>query len=141
MSSVGLVIAKSREKPRQMIAEVLSYRFPSGNASLTCHGSPDQKYDDGSDRSADQASAFVCSIPTHCLTKIRGDESTNDSQNGGEDKTLWLVSSGGNQLCDNTGDKADKDSPQNAHVRLHGLKPNLNVKSKQSVPEPKRSYS
>src|SRR6266850_5147019 len=72
----------------------------------------DHRADDG----ADEASALSRVIPPDGLPEVGGNKCANDSQDGGEDKSLRLVVARHDKLGDNAGDEANDDRPDNAHI-------------------------
>src|SRR3954468_2880710 len=87
-------------------------------AALAHDKAVEEEKDHRADDAADEASAISRVIPADGLPEVGGNECANDSQDGGEDKSLWLVLAGHNKLCDNAGDEANDDRPDNAHIAL-----------------------
>src|SRR6187397_543177 len=85
------------------------------------HHPTDDQHDDRPYDGADEARAFVRTIPAHGLTEPCRDERADDAEDGGEDETGGLVASRHDELRDHARDKADDDGPEDAHVDLRSV--------------------
>src|SRR5258705_6744061 len=76
----------------------------------------EEEKDHRADDAADEASALSRVIPPDGLPEVGGNKCANDSQDGGEDKSLRLVVARHDKLGDNAGDEANDDRPDNTHI-------------------------
>src|SRR3954471_17001773 len=79
---------------------------------------PDDKDDHGADDGADQPRTFTGLVPANRLPKVGGDEGAHDPQDGGQDEAGRFIRPGMEKLGNNSGNEADDDSPDDAHVWL-----------------------
>ena len=79
---------------------------------------PDHQHDDRADHGADETGAFAGLVPAERLPEIGRDEGPDDAEDGGEDEARRLVRAGMQQLCNDAGEKADHDQPNDAHPSL-----------------------
>src|SRR5262249_26301075 len=78
----------------------------------------EKEEDHRADEPADEARAHSGAIPPDGLTEIRRDERADDTQDGCEDESLGFIVAGHHELGDDSGEEANNDRPDNAHIVL-----------------------
>ena len=79
---------------------------------------PDEKHNDCADYRADKPSALARPIPPKRLTKVGGDDRTNNPENRRENEPLRFIRTRHDELSDNAGDEADDDGPDKSQFGL-----------------------
>jgi hypothetical protein len=79
---------------------------------------PREEHDHRTHRSADEAHPLVQTIPAQLLAQVGRNEGPSDPQQRPEDKTRRVAGPGKQVACDDPGDKADKDDPEDVYGRV-----------------------
>ena len=80
---------------------------------------PDEEHDERTNDSADQAGALIGPVPADRLPDQCRDERAGNAEEGGENKSRWVVWSRRQKARDDSGDKADDDHPEYSHSDPH----------------------
>src|SRR6516165_9850318 len=76
----------------------------------------DKEYDYRADHTTKEAGRFSSLIPSDRLTKVGRNESSDNSQNAGQNKAPWLsFVAGHNELGNHSNNKANDDRPKDTH--------------------------
>src|SRR5690348_12745395 len=72
---------------------------------------PDEKDDERTDRRTDESGALIEPVPTDGLTEESGQEGARNAKHRGQDEACRVVRPRREEPCDETGDEADHDHP------------------------------
>ena len=87
----------------------------SGAATDECK---DRENDNCADNGTNKTRPFELVVPAHRLTDERGNESACNSQDRRHDEPARFIVARHDELCDDTGNKADHDCPDNSQLRI-----------------------
>jgi hypothetical protein len=103
------------------VGNIIGLAGSDGAPPTTHYHGINSQHDDGSYDGSDKSGTLSRPVPAQSLPKKCRDEGAHDPQNRCENETGWLVFAGHNELSNHSGDEADYDGPQNAHVEFTSL--------------------
>src|SRR5262249_62012401 len=82
---------------------------------------PHEEHENGADRGANETRPLVQTIPAELLAQVGRNERPGDPNQRGEHEARRVVGPGKQMACDDAGNKADKDDPEDVHEGVEPL--------------------